>query len=110
RLAVGFAAGAVIAKQSPHMECRARRRRTPSFHEQQRRLKSRNVGGGPSRNRTGVQGFAVLCVTTPPSGRGGGRALAPASAAGQPPADASGRFDEWRLALAAPTDKSQLDL
>ena len=26
-------------------------------------------GGGPSRNRTGVQGFAVLCVTTPPSGR-----------------------------------------
>jgi hypothetical protein len=25
--------------------------------------------GGPSRNRTGVQGFAVLCVTTPPSGR-----------------------------------------
>jgi hypothetical protein len=24
--------------------------------------------GGPSRNRTGVQGFAVLCVTTPPSG------------------------------------------
>src|SRR4029078_7009806 len=28
------------------------------------------VGGGPSRNRTGVQGFAVLCVTTPPSGRG----------------------------------------
>ena len=28
------------------------------------------VSGGPSRNRTGVQGFAVLCVTTPPSGRG----------------------------------------
>ncbi len=26
--------------------------------------------GGPSRNRTGVQGFAVLCVTTPPSGLG----------------------------------------
>ncbi len=26
------------------------------------------VVGGPSRNRTGVQGFAVLCVTTPPSG------------------------------------------
>src|SRR5690606_27273836 len=24
--------------------------------------------GGPSRKRTGVQGFAVLCVTTPPSG------------------------------------------
>ena len=29
--------------------------------------------GGPSRNRTGVQGFAVLCVTTPPSGRGSER-------------------------------------
>jgi two-component system sensor kinase FixL len=28
--------------------------------------------GGPSRNRTGVQGFAVLCVTTPPSGRSSG--------------------------------------
>jgi hypothetical protein len=26
------------------------------------------IFGGPSRNRTGVQGFAVLCVTTPPSG------------------------------------------
>ena len=33
--------------------------------------------GGPSRNRTGVQGFAVLCVTTPPSGLGvGGRKCA----------------------------------
>ena len=29
-----------------------------------------SLSGGPSRNRTGVQGFAVLCVTTPPSGRG----------------------------------------
>ena len=28
------------------------------------------MSGGPSRNRTGVQGFAVLCVTTPPSGPG----------------------------------------
>ncbi len=28
----------------------------------------RRAVGGPSRNRTGVQGFAVLCVTTPPSG------------------------------------------
>lgn len=26
--------------------------------------------GGLARNRTGVQGFAVLCVTTPPSGPG----------------------------------------
>jgi hypothetical protein len=32
-------------------------------------------GGGPSRNRTGVQGFAVLCVTTPPSGRKRAEAL-----------------------------------
>ena len=31
----------------------------------------RRGDGGPSRNRTGVQGFAVLCVTTPPSGRSG---------------------------------------
>ncbi len=29
--------------------------------------------GGPSRNRTGVRGFAVLYVTTPPSGLGCGR-------------------------------------
>ena len=33
-------------------------------------------GGGPSRNRTGVRGFAVLCVTTPPSGPGWAAALA----------------------------------
>ena len=26
------------------------------------------MSGGPSRNRTGVRGFAVLYVTTPPSG------------------------------------------
>ena len=26
------------------------------------------TGGGPTGNRTRVQGFAVLCVTTPPSG------------------------------------------
>ena len=35
----------------------------------------RKLGGGPSRNRTGVYGFAVRCVTTPPSG------LAPNAAA-----------------------------
>ena len=34
------------------------------------RLSARKCGG-PSRNRTGVQGFAVLCVTTPPSGLAG---------------------------------------
>ena len=28
----------------------------------------RNVVGGPSRNRTGVHGFAIRCVTTPPRG------------------------------------------
>lgn len=27
--------------------------------------------GGLARNRTGVQGFAVLCVTTPPRGHPG---------------------------------------
>ena len=31
------------------------------------RISSKTVGG-PSRNRTGVNGFAVRCVTTPPSG------------------------------------------
>src|SRR5437763_791463 len=82
----------------------------PSLCGRRRRLALFWEGGGPSRNRTGVQGFAVLCVTTPPSGRGEGRALARASAAGQPPADANGRFDEWRLAWAAPPDKSHLDL
>jgi hypothetical protein len=30
--------------------------------------KSARRNGGPSRNRTGVYGFAVRCVTTPPSG------------------------------------------
>src|SRR3954464_8369016 len=29
-----------------------------------------NRTGGLARNRTGVQGFAVLCVTTPPRGLG----------------------------------------
>ena len=29
----------------------------------------RDLSGGLARNRTGVQGFAVLCVTTPPRGR-----------------------------------------
>ena len=42
------------------------------------------VGGGPSRNRTGVQGFAVLCVTTPPSGPGAARSLPRRSPSGQP--------------------------
>ena len=41
-------------------------------------------GGGPGRNRTGVHGFAVRCVTTPPPGHpgvdashvgGGGRSI-----------------------------------
>ena len=29
-----------------------------------------NKSGGLAENRTRVQGFAVLCVTTPPPGRG----------------------------------------
>ena len=36
-----------------------------------RKLRDRVEGiifGGPTENRTRVQGFAVLCVTTPPSG------------------------------------------
>ena len=49
--------------------------------------------GGPSRNRTGVHGFAVRCVTTPPSG--------PAEEAfgGSPRRLSTGRFDEWGHAL-----------
>ncbi len=33
-------------------------------------LRRAKAGGGHGRNRTGVQGFAVLCVTTPPRGPG----------------------------------------
>ena len=45
--------------------------------------------GGPSRNRTGVQGFAVLCVTTPPSG------LAGQAFGGTPRRLSTEPFDEW---------------
>jgi hypothetical protein len=48
------------------------------------RLNDLSVGGGPSRNRTGVQGFAVLCVTTPPSGLGVSGSLPRRSPSGQP--------------------------
>src|SRR5690606_25554115 len=48
----------------------------------------RKEGGGPSRNRTGVNGFAVRCVTTPPSGPKnpltGRRARSPAPGRAQP--------------------------
>jgi hypothetical protein len=32
--------------------------------------------GGLARNRTGIEGFAVLCVTTPPRGRSSNFAFA----------------------------------
>ena len=55
---------------SPRTDCSSESRGTARFFPHlKQRLKSQIVGGGPSRNRTGVQGFAVLCVTTPPSGR-----------------------------------------
>src|SRR5690349_17769706 len=58
-----------VQTQSPQRDLRPERQGTaPLFTEQKQRLNSVNVRGGPSRNRTGVQGFAVLCVTTPPSG------------------------------------------
>ena len=38
-------------------------------HVWKQRLGKAELGGGPTGNRTRVQGFAVLCVTTPPSGR-----------------------------------------
>jgi hypothetical protein len=63
-------AGIGLKTHSPRTHCGYKTRRTaPFFRHKIQRLKSQNVGGGPSRNRTGVQGFAVLCVTTPPSGR-----------------------------------------
>ena len=65
--------------------------------------------GGPSRNRTGVQGFAVLCVTTPPSGRGETRALARWRASGQAPQLVDWSFDEMRLAGLRSADKSGLN-
>jgi hypothetical protein len=64
-------------RQSLSTDLASKRRRTaPVSTEQNQRPNSGIVGGGPSRNRTGVQGFAVLCVTTPPSGRE--RSLSPA--------------------------------
>src|SRR6476619_1367013 len=65
--------------------------------------------GGPSRNRTGVQGFAVLRVTTPPSGRGEEPLWRTRPLPVNPRRSHQG-FDEWRLARAAAADKSQLDL
>src|SRR5690242_14735720 len=60
------------AQQSPPGEGRAypfmRRAVRCRTNAVRKRTVARGVRGGPSRNRTGVQGFAVLCVTTPPSG------------------------------------------
>jgi hypothetical protein len=70
-------------------------------------------GGGPSRNRTGVQGFAVLCVTTPPSGpeveprrRQHTTPLPRPSLRGQPQANCRLSFDEGRLAFRKGADMS----
>ncbi|VXC95572.1 hypothetical protein SPHINGOT1_260236 [Sphingomonas sp. T1] len=58
--------------------------------ERDRRSASRHVAtigyeiGGPTGNRTRVRGFAVLYVTTPPSGLDAERANAGFCAAGQP--------------------------
>lgn len=41
----------------------------------------RNRDGGLTENRTRVQGFAVLCVTTPPSGPGSSETTAPSRGA-----------------------------
>jgi hypothetical protein len=62
------------------------------------RLNALSVSGGPSRNRTGVQGFAVLCVTTPPSGLGVLRSLPRRSPSGQPRGFTWLSHDERRLA------------
>ena len=43
---------------------------TPSLHLMVHLSESvETQSGGPTRNRTGVRGFAIRCVTTPPSGR-----------------------------------------
>ena len=82
---------------------RERRGTAPHFHQQNQRLKSQNVGGGPSRNRTGVQGFAVLCVTTPPSGRGAAEMVGPPRLVNRAGRARTGHpavrlFDRWRSA------------
>ena len=75
--------------------------------------KMMNVSGGPSRNRTGVQGFAVLCVTTPPSGREappfqkGTRAVKPP---GSLYGNSRGPFDQWRLARNGRIDMTGLKI
>lgn len=61
--------------------------------------------GGPTGNRTRVQGFAVLCVTTPPSGLGEARFGGLGRRLSTRP------FDEWRparLALAGGRDMDRL--
>ena len=52
-----------------------------------------NKSGGLAENRTRVQGFAVLCVTTPPSG------LAGPAFGGSPRRLSTNAFDEWRRLL-----------
>lgn len=49
-----------------HARCRAYARGSPGWRPASRRMLGKS--GGLARNRTGVQGFAVLCVTTPPRG------------------------------------------
>ena len=58
-------------------------RRTHAIGACRRRLhgSGRNRDGGLTENRTRVQGFAVLCVTTPPSGHGPLRTTAPSRGA-----------------------------
>ena len=69
---------------------------------------SRRIGG-PSRNRTGVQGFAVLCVTTPPSGLGAAQPFREVGVAVKP-SDGHVEFDEWWLARGRAADMSAAQL
>ncbi len=44
-------------------------RRVPNAHDLRALKKTLENTGGHARNRTGVRGFAIRCVTTPPRGR-----------------------------------------
>ncbi len=55
-------------RRRSHVNVTGRHAMAPITRDKRLRRGLLNKDGGPSRNRTGVYGFAVRCVTTPPSG------------------------------------------
>lgn len=55
-------------RRRSHVNVTGRRAIAPIAGDRRPRRGLSTMDGGPSRNRTGVYGFAVRCVTTPPSG------------------------------------------